>query len=192
MKLFRCCSCTIEKLAIPENYYPNQIERSSNPIVTSLGKCIPCAREYALQYSQKIKDRRLSRSKKTNHREGKVGTLYIIAEKNNKNNPYKIGITVGSKVFVRLTALQTSHWVDLEIYYTSPLLGGVDKVERFIHNLYSDKRVRGEWFNIDHSDIENIKSLCSVRWGKSLVEAKWGKVGGSSKSGVSGVVEAIG
>ena len=183
MKLFRCCSCTIEKLAIPENYYYNQIKRSENPIVTSLGKCIPCSREYALNYSQKIKDQRLSRSKKTNHNEGKVGTLYIIAEKNNKNNPYKIGITVGSNVYTRLTALQTSHWVDLEIYYTSPLLGGVDKVERFIHNLYSDKRVRGEWFNIDHSDIENIKSLCSVRWGK---------VGGSSKSGVSGVVEAIG
>ena len=148
-----------------------------------MGKCIPCAREYSLTYSQKIKDRRLSRSKKTNHNEGKVGTLYIIAEKNNKNNPYKIGITVGSNVYTRLIGLQTSHWVDLEIYYTSPLLNSVDKVERFIHNLYSEKRVRGEWFNIDQSDIENIKSLCSVRWGK---------VGGSSKSGVSGVVEAIG
>ena len=183
MKLFRCCSCTIEKLAIPENYYPNQIKRSENPIVTSLGKCIPCAREYSLTYSQKIKDRRLSRSKKTNHKIGRVGRLYIIAEKDNKNNPYKIGITVSSNVYVRLSALQTSHWVDLEIYYTSPLLGGVDKVERFIHNLYSDKRVRGEWFNLDQSDIEDIKSLCSVRWGK---------VGGSSKLGVSGVVEAIG
>ena len=183
MKLFRCCSCTIEKLAIPENYYPTQIKRSNNPIATSLGKCIPCAIEYALQYRQKIKNKRLSRSGKTHHDKGKTGTLYIIAEKNNKNNPYKIGITVGSNVITRLSALQTSHWIDLEIYYTSPLLNHVDRVEKFIHNLYSKKRVRGEWFNIDHNDIENIKSLCAMRWGK---------VGGSSKSGVSGVVEAIG
>jgi len=161
MKLFRCCSCTIEKLAIPENYYPTQIERSNNPIVTSLGKCIPCAREYSLKYSQKIKNKRLSRSGKTHHDKGKTGTLYIIAEKNNKNNPYKIGITVGSNVITRLSALQTSHWIDLEIYYKSPLLGHVDKMEKMIHQRYNDKRVRGEWFNIDQNDINDIILECN-------------------------------
>jgi len=161
MKLFKCCSCTIEKLAIPENYYPTQIKRSNNPIATSLGKCIPCAIEYALQYRQKIKNKRLSRSGKTHHDKGKIGTLYIVAEKNNKNNPYKIGITVGSNVIIRLRALQTSHWVDLEVYYKSPLLDHVDKMERMIHQRYNEKRVRGEWFSIDQNDINDIISECN-------------------------------
>jgi hypothetical protein len=159
MTKYICTDCRVPKLATTENYYSSQIARSTDPNRTSLGKCIPCAKVYQAQYSNKLKEKKLSRAR--NPISPKKGTLYIIAPTDSNNRPYKIGITTGHDLSKRLTALQTSHWLDLKIYYKSPLLENVESIERMLHNKYKHKRVRGEWFNIDQNDIEDIMSECN-------------------------------
>jgi DNA-directed RNA polymerase subunit RPC12/RpoP len=162
MKLYTCSTCKKQNPATLEHYYAGQIARAQrNDQITSLGKCSTCAKQYSADYSQKLKNKKLSRARKTII--PKSGTLYIIAPKDNKDHPYKIGITSGSDVSKRLTAIQTSHWLDMMVYYKSELIYKVELVEKMIHDKYKDKRVRGEWFNIDHKDMKNIMSECN-KW----------------------------
>lgn len=165
---FICSACKVPKLATFENYYHGQIAKSFDPNRTSLGKCIPCAKVYQAQYASKLKEQKLSRAR--NPITPKRGTLYIIAPTDNHNKPYKIGITTGQDLSKRLTALQTSHWLDLKIYYKSPLLENVESLEKMLHNKYNHKRVRGEWFNIDQNDIKNIMSECEKMENKPWVK----------------------
>jgi hypothetical protein len=158
MKLYKCCDCGIEKLATPDNFFPVQIEKlRKNPNVTSLGKCSSCAKKYQLEYTEKLKQRKLSR-KRNSKDIVKSGTLYVVGPKN--HGPYKIGITSGSDMKKRMAALQTAHWLDLEVHYKSPLLENVEKIEKNFHVKYIQKKVKGEWFNIDKLDILDIQQEC--------------------------------
>jgi hypothetical protein len=161
MKLYTCTNCKKPKLATTENFYINQIERASkNENLNAIGKCIDCAKVYQLNYTKKIKEKRLSVRSKKSIDIKKTGTLYIMGPKNNIYFPYKIGITVGKDVSRRLSAIQTSHWMDIQIYYTSPLLKDVLKFEKYLHHKYIDKKVKGEWFNINEDDIKKIIQEC--------------------------------
>ena len=162
MKLYKCCSCGIEKPATKENYYTKQIQRSIKENVTGIGKCISCAKEYGAKYRDTIKEKRLSMKSRKPIDIKKPGTLYIIGPKENSNCPYKIGITVGKDLSKRLTAIQTSHWLEMQVYYASPILSDVIKLENYFHKKYKDKKVRGEWFNITNNDIQDIKKECEI------------------------------
>ena len=161
MKLYTCTDCKIPKLVTTENFYIGQIEKTiKNEQITSIGKCISCAKIYQFNYTKKLKEKRLSiRSRKSIDIKN-TGTLYVMGPKNNTNFPYKIGITVGKDISKRLRAMQTSHWMEIEVYYKSPLLKDVNAVEKYLHKKYNNKKVKGEWFNIDQKDIENIIKEC--------------------------------
>jgi hypothetical protein len=163
MKLFKCCSCGIENPATLENYFPTQIKHSQErPNASSLGKCSSCAKKYQADYSEKLKKKKLSRNRNPIGFK-KKGTIYIIGPSENVNEsvlPYKIGITVGTNIKKRLCALQTAHWMNLEIYYKSPLLEDVIKIEKYLHKKYLHKKVKGEWFNINENDISSIIKHC--------------------------------
>ncbi len=155
IKTFVCCTCKVAKPATVENFFPVQIKRyEKRPNCTSLGKCSSCARKYSLEHSKKLKEKNLSRSR--NEIRPQQGTLYIIAPIDIENYPYKIGISVGKDISKRLMCLQTAHWMNLKVYYKSPLLPDIMQIEKKIHNQYKEKRVRGEWFRIDSEDIELI------------------------------------
>ena len=72
------------------------------------------------------------------------------------NGLYKIGITTRS-VTKRIKNLQTGNpYVISLVFYK--VCSNYDKMERYFHNLFSDKRLVGEWFALDKKDVEHIMS----------------------------------
>jgi len=96
---------------------------------------------------------------KTNSREQanevkaiKPGFVYLV--RNHRNQYTKIGWS--AKPSIREKTLQSEE-PELEMIFTTP---GTRVDERIIQLRFSDKRVRGEWFNLDIQDISSIqKSL---------------------------------
>jgi hypothetical protein len=157
-KMICCCTCKELLPVTEEHWFPSLIKKfESNPNRTGIGKCKTCATQYGANYNKKLKDQQLSRSRRelpTHH----SGKLYIIGPKKKlKNSPYKIGIVSGTSIKKRLVALQTGHWLDLEIAYESPVIPAVRKIEYTLHEKYKTRRIRGEWFKITESDINDIR-----------------------------------
>jgi hypothetical protein len=80
------------------------------------------------------------------------GDIYII--KDNGTGYYKIGMS--RNVNQRIKSLNTSTPRGIE---TVLIFDSSDCVldENNIHNMFSDKRISGEWFELDDKDIEKIK-----------------------------------
>jgi hypothetical protein len=77
------------------------------------------------------------------------GFVYLMRD--NRNNFIKIGFS--KKPEYREKTLQ-SEVPDIEmIYYERASM----KIEKELHNAFTEKRIRGEWFNLDKHDINWIK-----------------------------------
>jgi len=98
-----------------------------------------------------------------------VGHIYLIM---NTNFEYKIGMTKKS-VSDRVKQLQTGNSGELKIisYYE---VKNYDKVEKSLHNFFSYKRIRGEWFNLNEEEILNFEK--TVRgFEKAISDYNYGK-----------------
>jgi hypothetical protein len=157
IKLYHCSCCGEDYPGTEEFYNPSALKLATkNPNRTSLGYCRPCTTTRNQKYIQKKKDTGLSR--RGNARVPViVGKLYVIGI--SEEHPFKIGITSGTSIDKRITALQTSHWLDLKIFYESTVIQDPGKIERALHKHYDDKKVRGEWFDINVKDIDYIKGF---------------------------------
>jgi Rha family phage regulatory protein len=83
---------------------------------------------------------------------GKRNFVYIIG---NKDNDYlKIGVS--NNVDKRLKQLQTGAWSKLELLYQSMVCSNGFDVEANIHALFKDKKVLGEWFDIELNEAINL------------------------------------
>jgi len=82
------------------------------------------------------------------------GYVYLIR---NSHFEYKIGMTK-QNVNKRLKQLQTGNSEDLELvkYF---LVENYKKVEKSLHNHFSNKRLNREWFNLSKNDIENFEKF---------------------------------
>lgn len=88
------------------------------------------------------------------------GYIYII--KGEVTHLSKIGWTANSDVEVRKRQIDTSSAEHLEKVGFFPVAS--QKTENTIHDIFSKKRVKGEWFNLTDKDISN---LLSSRWRRS-------------------------
>jgi len=80
--------------------------------------------------------------------------LYVIRE----GFHYKIGVT--GDVEKRIKTLQTANASELHLHKVVKFeKGRAFKVERFLHVLLKDYRVRGEWFNPPHGKMDYILDL---------------------------------
>lgn len=72
---------------------------------------------------------------------------------------YKIGIA--NDVQSRLAQLSTGNPHELKVlaFYGYE---NAELVERVIHQKFANKRVRGEWFELDLSDIANFQNICQM------------------------------
>jgi hypothetical protein len=84
--------------------------------------------------------------------------VYIYLIRDIDKDCYKIGKTKKS-VTSRLKQLQTGNSTKLEVvaYYES---AHYSKIEAALHSIYSYKRIGGEWFMLDYSEIDNFTSKC--------------------------------
>ena len=155
---YHCGMCETSKPATEEHWMPSILAiGAKNPNRTGIGYCRPCSNTYQKAYTDKLKESRLTRSRKPSEK-NVIGKLYIIGPKENKNGdyPYKIGISTGTTIQPRLVSLQTSHWMELSVVYESKVLNHVRKVESKLHSKYRTKKIRGEWYRINKEDISDI------------------------------------
>jgi hypothetical protein len=82
----------------------------------------------------------------------KLTKIYIM--KDNHTGHYKIG---RSDSPTKREATLLSQKSSIELIFQSE---ATCKFEKSLHNLFKEKRVRGEWFELDNWDIELIKGLC--------------------------------
>jgi hypothetical protein len=86
----------------------------------------------------------------------KKGYVYLICDASNEL--FKIGVTKSS-IEKRIKKLQTGNSTELfvsnyhETYY--PFC-----IETMLHNLFSDKRVLNEWFELSNDDINSFSETC--------------------------------
>ncbi len=164
IRKYKCTTCKKLLDGTEENFVPSYLKRgAANSNLTSLPKCKMCANVYSANYRQSLKDKGLVRSQRTTLKMAKAvrGTIYVIGA-DIDDTPYKIGVTVGTDVSKRKTALQTSHWVDLKIIWKSDLLERADKIEKKIHAHFDKLRIRGEWFKLSKEDLEIIPELIKL------------------------------
>ena len=156
VRLIKCSTCKNSFPITEEHWHSVLIKRFlKKPTVTS-GKCRKCGNEYTAKYQKSLKEKGLTRKYKIPVRETLVnrGVLYIIGS--TSRNPVKIGITRGTTVDRRITALQTSHWLDLKVIYQTPVVSEVELLERELHKRYKDYRVKGEWFKLSPKKISKL------------------------------------
>lgn len=82
------------------------------------------------------------------------GFIYLIQVKDATR--YKIGLSIHPNK--RLTKLSNSSPYEMVIVHTVAV-ENMTRAERFLHEKYKEKRVRGEWFELNQSEVAEICSL---------------------------------
>lgn len=91
-------------------------------------------------------------------KKAKKGIIYIM--KCERTNLYKIGLTTRS-IHTRFNSLKTANpSINLFKYYEEVI--DLYEKERELHNLFSKKRIDGEWFELDESDLCKIDLFFNV------------------------------
>ena len=83
----------------------------------------------------------------------KPGYVYLIAA---DNGTYKIGVSVDPKRRVKKMGINLPY--ELEVVHTIPTEDML-ATEKALHALFADKRVGGEWFELDESDVTLVKRI---------------------------------
>ena len=86
--------------------------------------------------------------------------IYLIEHVNDYNNSeYKIGFTRNNPI-KRMRQLQTANSGTLKLEHSFQTEFGT-KLETALHNLFSHKRKKNEWFELDLKDISYFIDACS-------------------------------
>lgn len=85
--------------------------------------------------------------------------IYLISAHINDNTLYKIGYTE-KEVKTRLKQLQTGNASKLIIEQTYTVISNKSKLEKLILKYFKNKRLTGEWFELDQNDVLNFENIC--------------------------------
>lgn len=92
----------------------------------------------------------------SSEKSGKASSCYVYLMNDTTNNFYKIGIS--NKPQYREHTLQSDKpTIELLCAKEYPTRAIAEAIESALHHVFANKRIRGEWFNLDSSDIENVK-----------------------------------
>lgn len=86
-------------------------------------------------------------------------SIYLISAEIGEEKYYKIGITK-RKVEQRIKDLKTGNPADFnieKIYRTDKY---ANSIEKRLHSKFKSKKIDGEWFILEHEDIQKFESLC--------------------------------
>jgi predicted GIY-YIG superfamily endonuclease len=83
--------------------------------------------------------------------------IYLIENEISDSKVYKIGYTNNLKK--RLTELNTGNPGKLSLlkYFETKI---PTKLEKVLHNRYKSKKIKGEWFELDDTDISSFNEIC--------------------------------
>lgn len=88
----------------------------------------------------------------------KKGIVYLI--KKSKSKLYKIGIT--RNISNRVSQLQSSSGEKMEVIFYHSDVENYSDVELSIHNFFKNRRVLGEWFQLNNSDIKVFRNWFNI------------------------------
>jgi hypothetical protein len=89
----------------------------------------------------------------------KRGFVYLICDPS--TDLFKIGLTTG-KLENRLKKLQTGNGTELHLV-TFHETEYPYKIEKMLHNHFSNKKELNEWFNLDTDDINTFNEICEKK-----------------------------
>lgn len=97
----------------------------------------------------------LKKKEQQNSIEIKSESCFVYLMNDSANGYYKIGIS--NKPKYREKTLQSEKpTIDLIIAKKFPVRKIAESFEKSLHETYSEKRIRGEWFELNKTDVENI------------------------------------
>jgi hypothetical protein len=97
----------------------------------------------------------------------KKGYVYIM--RHGITNKYKIGFTKNSTV-TRKNELQTGNPENITVekeYWCN----NISSLEKYLHDFFNDKRIRGEWFELSNDDFKNIDDTIN-KFSETMVTKK--------------------
>ena len=86
--------------------------------------------------------------------------IYLLESYNQFQTRYKIGFSKKKDLKERVRPMKTGNPDQLTILYQFETKHK-RKVETAFHNLYSYKRIEGEWFELDQIDVQNFLANCA-------------------------------
>lgn len=86
--------------------------------------------------------------------------IYLICAEIEGEKLHKIGFTK-RKIETRLKEFKTGNAADLYLVDSFISEWGT-KIESSLHRIFRDKKIRGEWFNLNESDIKAFKGYCQT------------------------------
>ncbi|WP_040278993.1 GIY-YIG nuclease family protein [Psychroserpens damuponensis] len=132
-----------------ENLYPNKnniqivIKKFVNEYIELVKKTIPKYQPTELKQKEPIK-------------ETLTDFCFVYLMHDTSNNYYKIGISNNPEY--RESTLQSEKpTIEMIASKKFPIRKIADSIEKALHNTYSEKRLRGEWFELNTKDVEDIK-----------------------------------
>lgn len=84
--------------------------------------------------------------------------VYLVCAEISGEKLYKIGFT-RREINQRIKELKTGNVADFSIIDSFRSKWGT-KIEALLHKNFKSKKVNGEWFLLEDSDIRNFRSLC--------------------------------
>jgi len=95
-------------------------------------------------------------SKKQKLKEKVSGYIYVIES----TGLYKIGRTLNIQSRMKTYVTENPHPTKLII---DAQVNDYESVEKTLHKTFKNKRVRGEWFNLNKKDLIEIKEICKQK-----------------------------
>lgn len=86
--------------------------------------------------------------------------VYLICSEIGDEKLYKIGFT-RRKIEDRIKEFETGNGTNLFIIDSYKSKWGT-KIEARLHSIFKNKKIRGEWFNLDENDILKFNSHCEL------------------------------
>lgn len=112
--------------------------------------------DYTSTILSNISDYQPTETRKLNVNIDKKDSLcYVYLMHDTANGFYKIGIS--NKPYYREKTLQSEKpTIELIASKKFPVRKIAESIEKSLHSVYSEKRLRGEWFELDENDVKNI------------------------------------
>lgn len=115
------------------------------------------AKEYIELVKKEIDDYKPTEIRQTENTPiSKDEFCYVYLMHDTSNQYYKIGISNNPK-YREHTLQSEKPTIELLVAKKFPIRKIAESIEKALHDTYSEKRIRGEWFDLTEEDVEHIK-----------------------------------
>ena len=112
--------------------------------------------DFIIKFNNAVKEHIKEEEEKVNTTFSENAPCYVYLMMDTTNNFHKIGISNNPR-YREHTLQSDKPTIELVCAKKYPTRIIAESIEKALHSAYSNKRIRGEWFNLDFSEINEIK-----------------------------------